>query len=90
MTSLKGAVLQAANVRAGDKAEPITSQGGRAQQETHSFGRQVGSGEAVPPAGTGTSRWSGVRGEHHKEQKPRAEALQDRDAVSPAEAGLKY
>lgn len=89
VTSLQGAVLQAANVQGGNKARFIMSQGGRVQV-THSFGRQVGSGEAILPAVTWTSHWSSVRGEHHEEQKLRAEALQDQDAVSPAEAGLKY
>lgn len=47
-------------------------------------------GEATLPARTGTSQWPDEQGEHQEEQKPRAEALQDQDSVSPVEAGLKY
>lgn len=31
-----------------------------------------------------------MQGEHQEEQKLQAEALQDQDAVSPVEPGLKY
>lgn len=67
----------------------ITSQGGCGQFQA-GLSALVGSSEAILPARTGTSQWPDVQGEHQEEQKPRADALQDQDAVSPVEAGLKY
>lgn len=56
------------------------SQGACAQLQA-GLSALVGSRAAIMPARTG---------EQQEQQKPRAEALQDQDAVSPVEAGLKY
>lgn len=74
-TSSKGTVFQAANVRGGDKAGFITSQGGRAQEVTSQWGSHPANRDRDLPLVPVSE------GEYHEEQKPQAEALQDRGAV---------